>query len=75
VIQYDGLASVLQANFVAPDTLECLSNTSNFSGVEYVNDGVVIIRWTGPDVVYDLDHLNGKVIADYRLCVWHSDTN
>jgi len=69
VIQYDGLVVVLQANFVALDTLECLSNTSNFTGVEYVNDSVVIIRWTGPDVVYDLetevDRLNGKVILLY----------
>jgi len=64
VIQYDGLISVIQANFVAPDTLECLSNTSNFTGIDYVNDSVVIIRWTGPNVTYDLetevDRLNGK---------------
>ena len=64
VIQYDGSQSVLQAEYTGPDGLVCVPVASDFSGVDYVSNGSVIIRWTGPDVLYDLeteiDHLNGK---------------
>ncbi|XP_065900625.1 plexin-B-like isoform X3 [Dysidea avara] len=62
VIQYDGSQSVLQAEYTGPDGLVCVPVASDFSGVDYVSNGSVIIRWTGPDVLYDLeteiDHLN-----------------
>ena len=64
MIQYNGLQSILQAEYTGPDGLECILVANDFSGVDYVSNGSVIIRWTGPDVVYDLetevDRLNGK---------------
>ena len=42
----------------------CVPVASDFSGVDYMSNASVIVRWTGPDVVYDLeadvDHLNGE---------------
>ncbi|XP_065900650.1 plexin-A2-like isoform X2 [Dysidea avara] len=55
VIQYNGLQSILQAEYTGPDGLECILVANDFSGVDYVSNGSVIIRWTGPDVVYDLE--------------------
>ena len=64
VIQYDGSQSILQAEYTGPDGLVCVPVASDFSGVDYVSNASVIIRWTGPDVVYDLetdvDRLNGE---------------
>ena len=64
MIQYDGSVAVLQAEYTGSDGLECIPSANNFSNFEYVNDGMVVVRWTGPNVVYDLenevDRLNGK---------------
>jgi len=64
LIQYDESVSILQAEYTGPDSLVCIPNASNFSSIDYINDGSVIVMWTGPDLMYNLNmevnHLNGK---------------
>ena len=65
---------ILRAEYTGPGGLVCIPVTSDFHGVDYVSNGSMIIRWTGPDVVYDLeteaDRLNGQwydVVIYYTL--------
>ncbi|XP_065902814.1 plexin-B-like isoform X2 [Dysidea avara] len=55
VISYNGLQSILRAEHVGPDVIHCITRPNSFSQVEYIR-GRIDVRWTRPDLVYELEN-------------------